>query len=118
MNLPALAWVDTPLPGTGASGQVDVAGWAFKQGGALARVEVTLDGDVVAVAEHGHAMPHVAQYWGLPAEAGNAFGFRARVDLSSRAPGRRWLGLVLHGHDGSVEAWPAQRVRLGDQGRR
>lgn len=106
--LPALAWVDTPLPGAAASRQADVTGWAFKQGGALARIEVTLDGDVVALAEHGHAMPHVADYWGLPPEAGNGFGFRARVDLSSRTPGRYWLGLVLHGADGSVERWPEQ----------
>ncbi|HBD19808.1 MAG TPA: hypothetical protein DC063_06840, partial [Arenimonas sp.] len=66
------------------------------------------DGAVVAVADYGHAMPHVADYWGLPAEAGDGFGFRARVDLSSRAPGRHWLGLVLHGADGSVERWPEQ----------
>ncbi len=106
--LPALAWIDAPLPGAAVRGAVEVSGWAFKQGGALARIELTLDGEVVAVAEQGLAMPHVADYWGLPAEAGDGFGFRARVDLSSRASGRHWLGLVLHGADGSVERWPEQ----------
>jgi hypothetical protein len=110
--LPALAWIDAPSPGAAVRGSLDVAGWAFKRGGALARVEVTLDGEAVAVADYGQAMPHVADYWGLPAEAGKGFGFRARVDLSSRTPGRYWLGLVLHGTDGSVERWPAQVLVL------
>ena len=31
---------------------------------------------------------------------------------------RVWLGLVLYGRDGSVEAWPEQRIRIRPQGKR
>ena len=43
---PAMAWIDTPRPATRVSRDFEVAGWAFKDGVGLARVEVTLDGDV------------------------------------------------------------------------
>ena len=47
-----------------------------------------------------------------PAELSGRVGFRATLDLQGSAPGTAWLGLVIHGRDGSVEAWPEQPVRI------
>ena len=110
-RLPALAWIDAPR------GDGVVTGWALKPGGGVARVDVTVDGAVVASVAPSLPRPDVLQYWDLAGEDARV-GFRVVLPEEVREPGRRWLGLVLHGHDGSVEAWPAQRVRLGDQGRR
>lgn len=110
--LPALAWIDTPRPGDVVAGRLRVEGWAFKPGADLARVDVLLDGEVVARAEHGLPRPDVAAYWGLPAADGVGHGFRAELPLAGRAAGRAWLGLRLHGADGSVEDWPAVPVEL------
>lgn len=110
--LPALAWVDSPQPGEAIAGELRVEGWALKSGAGLARVEVLLDGEVVAQANHGLPRPDVADYWGLPASDGDAFGFTAEVPLGGREPGRAWLGLRLHATDGGVEDWPAMPVDL------
>lgn len=104
---PALAWIDSPRPGDAVGGELVVKGWALKSGAGLARVELLLDGEVVAEADYGQRKPDVANYWGLPASDGDAFGFHARVPLAGRRPGRAWLGLRLHGADGSLEDWPA-----------
>ena len=41
-------------------------------------------------------------------------GFSATVDLATARPGRHWLGLRLHGRDGSVEDWSEQPVEVVD----
>lgn len=115
-TLPALAWLEAPAPGARWQDGV-LSGWALKSGGGVARIEVTLDGEVVAEGAPAVARPDVLQYWGLTDEDPRV-GFEIRVPAGRLAPGDRWLGLVLHGHDGSVEAWPAQRVRIPDQGSR
>jgi hypothetical protein len=115
-QLPALAWLDVPAPGARWGGG-ELNGWALKPGGGVARIDVTLDGEVVASGAPTLSRPDVLQYWGLPDEDARV-GFRIRVPAGRLAPGDRWLGLVLHGHDGSVEPWPAQRVRIPDQGSR
>ena len=114
-STPALAWIDAPAPGdTAAAGPLTVRGWALKTGVGLRQVDVTLDGQVVARARYGQPRPDVIDYWTrAPFEAAGARGgFTADVDLSGRPPGTAWLGLVLHGRDGSVEAWPEQPLRI------
>lgn len=115
-RLPALAWLDTPVPG-GWLVDGEVSGWALRPGGGIARVDVTLNGVVVASATPDQSRPDVLQYWGLPGEDPRV-GFRAALPLARLEPGDQWLGLVLHAHDGGQEAWPAQRVRIGAQGSR
>lgn len=110
---PALAWIDAPAAGAQVPRVFDVSGWAFKDGAGIARVEITLDGRVVAQADYGQPRPHVAEYWRTsrdPAHPG--VGFDARIEAGAFAPGEHWLGLVLHGRDGSVEPWSEQRVHL------
>ena len=115
---PAMAWVDVPTEGDAVDRRFPVQGWAFKDGVGLARVEVLIDGEPVADAQYGLARPDVAGFWATWRDGGSTdpqqpnAGFRADVDLGERLPGTYWLGLRLHGRDGSVEDWPEQVVRL------
>ena len=109
----ALAWIDEPSPKASVRPRFPVAGWAFKEGAGLARVEVTLDGKLVATARYGAAMPHVAEYWKTSTDPHHPnVGFRAEVDGSAFPTGWHWLGLRLYGVDGSVEAWPEQAIQI------
>lgn len=112
-SLPALAWIETPEPGQSVAGTLALRGWALKPGDGVAGISVTLDGVEIAQAEYGQARGDVTSYWGLAAaESDDRVGFRATINLQGRAPGQAWLGLVVHGRDGSVEAWPEQPVRI------
>ncbi|MDQ3288947.1 MAG: glycosyltransferase family 39 protein [Pseudomonadota bacterium] len=110
---PAMAWVDTPSSGARTPRQFDVTGWAFKDGVGLDRVEVLVDGMPVATADYGRAAPGVADFWKISTDPNHPrVGFDARVDLSRLPSGRHWLGLRLHGGDGSVEDWSEQPIDL------
>ena len=110
---PAMAWIDTPVSAATVGSSFEVAGWAFRNGVGLDRVEVTLDGVPVAQAQYGLENPGVARYWQLANDPNQPrVGFRASVDATSVTPGRHWLGLRLHGSDGSVEVWPEQPVEI------
>ena len=111
--LPALAYIDAPEPGKSVEHSFDVSGWAFKDGAGLNAVEVTLDGNLVAHADYGFDMPNVRDYWRISNDPNQPrVGFRARVDAGAMSRGPHWLGLVLHGADGSVEPWPEQRILI------
>ncbi|AKC85725.1 ArnT family glycosyltransferase [Pseudoxanthomonas suwonensis] len=113
---PAMAWIDTPRPGQSLPPHFEVRGWAFKDGVGLSRVEITLDGAVVARAEYGSELD-VAGHFPHSVDPNHPrVGFHARVDLPDSQAGRRWLGLRLHGADGSVEEWPEQPVRIAAGG--
>ncbi len=108
---PALAWIDSPAPGKSAMGEFAVSGWAIKEGVGVAQVVITIDGRPVASASYGRPMPGVAGYWKVSTDPNlPRVGFDARVDTAALAPGIHWLGLELRGADGSVEAWPAQKL--------
>ncbi|MGH8075139.1 MAG: ArnT family glycosyltransferase [Lysobacter sp.] len=110
---PSMAWIDTPVSAAKVGSSFEVTGWAFKNGVGLDRVEVTLDGAPVAQAQYGLDNPGVARYWQLANDPNQPrVGFSASVDASSVTPGRHWLGLRLHGSDGSVEVWPEQPVEI------
>lgn len=110
---PALAYVDAPLPGAPLDRRFELRGWAFKDAVGLERVEVTIDGEPIGQAIYGLPMPGVAEYWRVSTDPHHPHvGFRLDVDLTGRPPGRYWLGLVLHGHDGSIEPWPEQPIEL------
>jgi 4-amino-4-deoxy-L-arabinose transferase-like glycosyltransferase len=114
-STPAFAWIDTPSADAGVDGLVQVTGWAFKEGQGLTRVEVLLDGKVVAQADYGLPSPGTAAFWKISNDPNHPdVGFSAAVDLASVSPGRHWLGLRLHGRDGSVEEWSEQPIRIGE----
>lgn len=110
---PAMAWIDTPVAGAKTGRAFEVAGWAFKDGVGLSGVDVLLDGRKVANAGYGLASPGTATYWRISNDPQHPnVGFRARVDLGDVVPGRHWLGLRLHGRDGSVEDWSEQPIEI------
>jgi 4-amino-4-deoxy-L-arabinose transferase-like glycosyltransferase len=115
---PAMAWVDAPAADGIVSRRFALQGWAFKDGVGLSRVDVLVDGHLVATADYGIERPEVAAFWNKWRDGGSAdpqqpkVGFRAEIDLGDRPAGTYWLGLRLYGRDGSVEDWPQQAVRL------
>jgi 4-amino-4-deoxy-L-arabinose transferase-like glycosyltransferase len=110
---PAMAWIDAPVSGAQVERGFEVAGWAFKDGVGLAAVEILLDGKPVAKAEYGLVNPGAATYWKISTDPQHPkVGFRARVDAGKLAPGRHWLGLRLHGRDGSIEDWREEPVTI------
>lgn len=110
---PAMAWIDTPVASARTGRVFDVKGWAFKDGVGLSKVEITLDGLVVAQAAYGRALPGVREFWKISSDPQHPdVAFDARVDVSNVRPGRHWLGLRLHGRDGSVESWAEQPIDL------
>ncbi|GAB3743042.1 ArnT family glycosyltransferase [Lysobacter olei] len=110
---PAMAWLDTPEPGATIARQLEVRGWAFKDGVGLDRVEVLLDGRPVGEVAYGLRNTGVAAFWKISTDASHPnVGFGGLVDLGDVAPGEHWLGLRLHGRDGSVEEWAEQPVHV------
>lgn len=109
---PAMAWVDSPLPGQSVSGPLGVQGWAFKDGVGLAGVELLLDGQSRGRADYGRRADVRAAWPGTTDPQHPHVGFDALLDLDGVAPGTHWLGLRLHGNDGSVEDWPQQRIEV------
>ncbi len=112
---PSMAWVDAPVAGARVGRRFDVHGWAFKDGAGLAGVEVTLDGQVVASATYGRDFPGLQGVWPMSNDPQHPkVGFAASADLRGRdfPAGPHWLGLRLHGHDGSVEEWSEQPIVL------
>ena len=108
---PALAFVDAPASSATVSRSFEVTGWAFKDGVGLTSIEILLDGQVVASADYGAAKPDVAGFWKISNDPSQPnVGFRARI--TGAAPGGHWLGLRLHGTDGSVEDWAEQRITV------
>jgi 4-amino-4-deoxy-L-arabinose transferase-like glycosyltransferase len=110
---PALAWLDAPAAGATVGRQLQVDGWAFKDGVGLARVEVLLDGRPVGDLAYGQRNTGVAAFWKISTDPSHPLvGMTGRIDLGPVAPGMHWLGLRLHGRDGSVEDWAEQPVRV------
>jgi hypothetical protein len=104
-----MAFLDAPSPSAKVGSSFEVAGWAFKDGVGLRGVDILIDGRVVAPARYGEANAGVADFWkgSTDPQHPNVY-FRAQV--SGLPSGRHWLGLRLHGADGSSEDWPAQLV--------
>jgi 4-amino-4-deoxy-L-arabinose transferase-like glycosyltransferase len=113
---PAMAWVDVPVGKATVGREFNVQGWAFKDGVGLARVEVLLDGKVVAAARYGRDYPDLQRAWPQTNDPLHPnVGFDARVDLRNARDlraGHHWLGLRLHGRDGSVEDWSEQPIDI------
>ena len=108
---PAMAFIDVPAQSTVVGPSFEVAGWAFKDGVGLRAVDVLLDGRVHARAAYGEPNTGVADFWKISTDPRhpNVY-FRARID--GVTPGAHWLGLRLHGADGSIEDWPEQRIKV------
>ncbi|HJW46715.1 MAG TPA: glycosyltransferase family 39 protein, partial [Lysobacter sp.] len=115
---PAMAWIDTPVGGASVARQFELRGWAFKDGVGLDKVEVLLDGRVISTANYGREYLDLKRAWPESNDPQHPrVGFDARVDLrrvAGVAGGRHWLGLRLHGRDGSVEDWSEQPIEIAE----
>jgi 4-amino-4-deoxy-L-arabinose transferase-like glycosyltransferase len=110
---PAMAWIDAPVAGAHVGTSFEARGWAFKEGVGVRRIDVLLDGSVVARAKYGLPDPGVAAFWDDSSDPQHPdVGFRAKVETAGLPRGRHWLGLRIHGRDGSVEDWSEQPVVL------
>jgi len=113
---PAMAWIDAPVGGASVGRRFDMRGWAFKDGVGLEKIEVLLDGRPVAVAKYGEPYEGLSTSWPETNDPRHPdVGFSAQVDLRGATgvkPGRHWLGLRLHGRDGSVEEWSEQPLDI------
>lgn len=111
---PAMAWIDRPAAGATIGRRFEMDGWAFKEGVGIERVQVLVDGEPVGEVPYGLDDPSVGAFWRISNDPQHPrVRFRGTVDLGGITPGRHWLGLRLHGNDGSVEDWPGQPVEVG-----
>lgn len=111
---PVVANIDVPQAGARVDRRFDVGGWAVKDGVGVSKVEVLLDGRVVAEATYGGANEWLR---GFLKDASRDPGmpnvqFTARVDAGDLPAGRHWLGLRVTGGDGSVETWAEQPIEI------
>lgn len=110
---PALAWIDAPAAGARVGRRLAVRGWAFRQGVGIARVEATLDGRVAGELPYGLRYEGLDRNWPGLADPGLPnLGFAGTIATDALSPGRHWLGLRLHGRDGSIEQWPEVPVEI------
>ncbi|WP_411834575.1 ArnT family glycosyltransferase [Pseudoxanthomonas mexicana] len=109
---PAIAHINQPESGARVPPRFALRGWAIKDVAGVEAVTVTLDGKPVALAEYGHRDEWPARFYRDASRDPQqpAIAFSAQIDASALAPGRHWLGLVIHGRDGSREAWAEQPV--------
>jgi 4-amino-4-deoxy-L-arabinose transferase-like glycosyltransferase len=110
---PAMAWFDEPVSEGRVEKAFDVSGWAFKDGVGLDRIEVLLDGVVIGKPDYGLDNAGPKRYWPFSSDPHHPHvGFHGRIDAGTVKPGRHWLGLRLHGSDGSVEDWSEQPIDI------
>lgn len=111
---PVVANIDVPAAGARVDRRFRVGGWAVKDVVGVAKVEVLLDGRVVAVASDAGANEWLR---GFLKDASRdprmpRVQFTAEVDAGDLPAGRHWLGLRVTGGDGSVETWAEQPVEI------
>ena len=65
-----------------------------------------------AAPDYGLDNPGPKRYWPISSDPHHPHvGFQWRIDAGAVESGRHWLGLRLHGSDGSVEDWSEQPMR-------
>lgn len=112
---PALANIDAPAAGARVERRFKVSAWAAKDVVGVRRVEVLLDGRVVATARRVGANPWVVDDFLQGRSRDPAVPqvqFAAEVDASALPAGTHWLGLRVTGGDSAVEDGPTQPVQL------
>jgi hypothetical protein len=111
---PVVANIDVPQAGARVERRFNVGGWAVKDGVGISKVEVLLDGRVVAEATYGGANEWLRSFLKDASRDPRMpnVQFTAQVDAGDVPVGRHWLGLRVTGGDGSVETWAEQPVDI------
>lgn len=110
---PALGYIDVPESGERVSARFTASGWVLKEGIGVRRVDVVVDGEIVARAQYGLPRPDVSSYWQDSSDPGQPdIGFQAELDLGALPPGEHRIALRIEAGDGSVETLASQPFRL------
>jgi GT2 family glycosyltransferase/SAM-dependent methyltransferase len=80
-------YVDTPVEGAKASGQIEVVGWAYSVAAPVARVEAFIDNMPLGAVRYGHARPDVVE--AFPSLSTPDCGYAQRFTLDEMFAGRR-----------------------------
>ncbi len=113
-STPVVANIDVPAAGARVDRRFTVGGWAVKDAVGVAKVEVLLDGRVVAVAEDAGPNEWLRGFLKNASRDPRMpqVQFTAEVDAGDVPAGRHWLGLRVTGGDGSVETWADQPIQI------
>lgn len=112
---PALANIDAPAAGAQVARRFTVSAWVAKDVAGVERLEVLLDGRVVATARRTGPNPWVVNEFLQGRSRDPAvpdLQFTAEVDARALPAGIHWLGLRVTGGDGAVEDGPEHPVQL------
>ncbi len=112
---PALSNIDAPAAGARVGRRFRVSAWAAKDVAGVRRLEVLLDGRVVATARRAGPNPWVIIEFLQGRSRDPAVPqvqFTAEVDARALPAGTHWLGLRVTGGDGAIEDGPEQPVQL------
>lgn len=112
---PAIAYIDAPAAGAQVGRRFLVSAWAVKDVAGVRRLDVLLDGEVVATAHRVGPNPWVIDGFlqGRSLDpASPDVQFTAELDAGTLPAGRHWLALRVTGGDGTVEDGPGQPVLL------
>jgi hypothetical protein len=103
-RLPPLGYIDVPKPDAAVEGgAMPVRGWAFAEFIGVARVDVTIDGEVRGSARYGVAAPQVHAQWPMSEDPNHPnVGFEADLTLGDLARGTHRLGLRVTDREGRV----------------
>jgi 4-amino-4-deoxy-L-arabinose transferase-like glycosyltransferase len=109
---PVVANIDVPAAGATVGRRFSVGGWAVKDVVGVTKVEVLVDGRVVAEATDASANEWLTVFLKGASRDPRMprVQFNVEVDAGALPAGRHWLGLRLTGGDGSVETWAEQPV--------
>lgn len=112
---PALAHIDSPVAKARVGKRFQLSAWAVKDVAGVRRVDVLLDGRVVAEARrtglNTWLLDDFLQRRSRDPGAPNV-QFSADVDASHLPAGQHWLGLRIHGGDGAIETISAHSIQL------
>ncbi|KRG70849.1 ArnT family glycosyltransferase [Pseudoxanthomonas dokdonensis] len=110
---PAVAYMDHALQREGGSPTLRVNGWAAKDGAGIDKVEILLNGNSAGTITYGiNAQSTLQDFLQRRSRDPHqpSIGFSGQLPADKLKPGVNWLGLRLHGADGSVEDWNEQRL--------
>lgn len=112
---PAIAYINQPRSTSTLPKLFEVSGWAIKDQVGISRVMVTIDGKEMAEASLGELDQSVNEFYQSRSTDPRHpnVGFKVVVDTQGITHGKHWLGLTLHGNDGSSEVWSEQPIVLG-----
>lgn len=108
-----LAYLDQPVEAAHLSQRFTLSGWAIEDGAGLARVEVVLDGIVLAQARSDLEFPGVQAMWPDSTDPRHPrVGIAAEVVVPESMLGWRRLALRLHGRNGGRRELPMARIYI------